>query len=125
MIDFADVCAKRLRELGYADAKCRRLLDVSKGGIAIRRMPTSTIRTYYDGSQDLAVVAQVVVARESELQAIEEIDDIALRLPDMDLSSENGSYRLSSAAVYTAPQELDSTQGVSVWEMRIRAEITT
>lgn len=125
MIDFADVCAKRIRELGYSDAKIRRLVDVSKGGIAVRRMPTTTIREYFDGSQDLSVVIQVVVARESELQTIEEIDDIAYKLPDMDLSSENGSYSLSSTALYTAPQELDNTQGVSIWEMRIRAEITT
>lgn len=125
MIDFADVCAKRIRELGYQDAKTRRLIDIHDGGIAVRRMPTTTITTYYDGSQDLFVVVQVVVARESELQAIQEIDDIATRLPEMDLSSENGSYKFSSAALYTAPQELDNTENVSVWEARIRAEVTT
>lgn len=125
MIDFADVCVKRIHELGYEDAKIRRLIDVHEGGIAVRRMPTTTITSYFDGSQDLSVVVQIVVARESELQTIEEIDDIAMRLPDMDLSSDNGSYKISSASLYTAPQELDNTEGVSVWETRIRAEVTT
>lgn len=125
MIDFADVCVKRIRELGYKDAKIRRLIDIHKGGIAVRRMPTTTVTTYFDGSKELSVVVQVVVARASELQTIEEIDDIAMSLPEMDLSSENGSYKLSSASLYTAPQELDNTENVSVWETRIRAEITT
>lgn len=124
MIDFAEVCARRIREMGYADARPRRLVDVSRGGIAVRRMPATTVAEYFDGSRDLQVVAQVVVARESELQAIEEISDIAERLPSLDLSSENGSYRVTSASLYTPPQELDNTKGASVWEARVRAEIT-
>jgi hypothetical protein len=124
MIDFADVCVKRIKELGYTDAKIRRLVDISKGGIAVRRMPTTTITRYYDGSEDQQIVVQVIVARESELQTIDEIEEIAQKLPEMNLESESGSYRLTSAELYTAPQELDYTEGVSVWEMRIRAFIT-
>ncbi len=124
MIDFADVCVERIKELGYTDAKIRRLADISKGGIAVRRMPTTTVTKYYDGSEDQQLVVQVIVARESELQTIDEIDDISQRLPEMNLESQNGSYHLTSAELYTAPQELDYTEGVSVWETRIRAFIT-
>lgn len=124
MIDFADVVVERIKEIGYIDAKIRRLADINKGGIAVRRMPTTTITQYYDGSADQQVVVQVIVARESELQTIDEIEDIAQRLPEMNLESKNGTYRLTSAELYTAPQELDYTEGVSVWETRLRAFIT-
>ena len=42
----------------------------------------------------------------------------------LDLRSANGSYRLTSAQVYTEPQEL-SQGSVTVWECRIKATVTT
>ena len=125
-IDLADVAAKRLREAGYADAGVKRLADVQEGGIAVRRVPSATTGAYFDGSRNVAYLFQVVVARESERQAIDECCEIAGMLAHADLASENGTYRLTSAEVYSEPQELELTDsGMTVWECRIKASITT
>ncbi len=124
MIDFVDVCAKRIQEMGFKDAKTRKLSDISEGGIAVRRLPSTTLASYYDGTKVIAAIAQVVIARESERQAIEEAEEIAAELIEKDLSSENNSYSLSSVDVYTFPQPLEVNNKVSVWEFKIRAEIT-
>lgn len=122
-IDFCDVLAARLREAGYEDARVRRLENVSRGGIAVRRMPSTTAGEYYGGGRSVSYVAQVVVARESEARAIDECCAIAGMLRDLDLRSANGSYGLSAARVYTEPQEL--YQGaVTAWEFRVQADIT-
>jgi hypothetical protein len=123
-IDFIDVLALRLREAGLTDAKVARLADVSNGGVAVRRMPSTTTAEGYDGSRFISLVCQVVVARESELQAIEECQAVANMARGLDLRSLNGSYRLTSAQVYTEPQEL-SQGAVTIWECRIIATITT
>lgn len=126
MIDLVDVAAKRLRERGYADASVKRIAEIGGGGIAVRRIPATTTGTYYDGSRDVAYLFQVVVARESERDAIDGCCSIADLLPRLDLSSENGSYLLTSVEVYTEPQELELTDsGQTVWECRFRASITT
>lgn len=125
-IDLADVAAKRLREAGYADAGVKRLADVSGGGIAVRRLPATATGYYYNGSRDVAYLIQVIVARESERRAIDECCNIADMLPRLDLASENGTYLITSASVYTEPQELGLNEnGMTVWECRIRASITT
>lgn len=121
MIDLPDVLAKRLREAGFGDAKTRKLSDVSKGGIAVRRYPSTTRARYYDGSRDVAYVVQVVVARESEEQAIEECEAIARIVPTLDLRSENGSYDMTSCDAYTDPQEITT----GTWEAKFQASITT
>lgn len=121
-IDLADVLAKRLRESGYEDARVRRLDAVKDGGIAVRRMPSTCDATYYGGGRSLQYVVQVVVSRESELDAIDDCCAIAGMAPDLDLASENGSYALTSIEVYTEPQELESVP-LSVWETRLRANI--
>lgn len=123
-IDFADVLALRLREAGLADAKVARLADVAEGGVAVRRMPSTTTAECYDGTRTVELVCQVAVARESELQAIEECQAAADMARALDLRSLNGSYRLTSAQVYTEPQEL-SQGSVTVWECRIKATATT
>lgn len=122
-IDLAEVLAKRLREKGYKDARVRRLSSIKKGGIAVRRMPSTTTDRYFTGERSIQYVVQIVVARESELQAIDECTDIANLCENLDLKSENGSYALTSVEVYTEPQELE-TGAVSVWETRIMARIT-
>lgn len=125
-IDLADVAAKRLREAGYADAGVKRLADVSDGGIAVRRLPATATGCYFNGARDIAYLIQVIVAREPERQAIDECCEIADLLPRVDLESENGTYRLTSASVYTEPQELGLNEnGMTVWECRIKAIITT
>ncbi|MEG2934755.1 MAG: minor capsid protein [Gordonibacter sp.] len=125
-IDLVDVAAKRLREAGYKDADVKRLADVSDGGIAVRRVPATTTGTYYDGTRNVSYLFQVAVARESERQAIDECCDIAELLTHADLASENGTYRLTSTEVYTDPQELELTDsGITVWECRFKAIITT
>lgn len=121
-IDLADVLARRLREAGYEDARVRRLDAVKDGGIAVRRMPSTCDATYYGGGRSMQYVVQVVVARESELDAIDDCCAIAGMAPDLDLASENGSYALTSIEVYTEPQELESVP-LSVWETRLRANI--
>lgn len=121
-IDLADVLAKRLREAGYDDAKVRKLDAVKDGGIAVRRMPSTCDATYYGGGRSLQYVVQVVVARESELEAIDQCCAIAEMAPELDLASDNGSYGLTSIEVYTEPQELES-EPLSVWETRLRANI--
>lgn len=123
-IDFADVLALRLREAGLADAKVARLSDVSRGGVAVRRMPSTVTAEGFDGARCIDLVCQVAVARESELQAIEECQAVADMARTLDLRSANGSYRLTSAQVYTEPQEL-SQGSVTVWECRIKATVTT
>ena len=122
-IDFADVLAARLREAGLADARVARLEDVSEGGVAVRRMPSTTTAERFDGSRDVDLVCQVVIARESELRAIEECQAVADAARSLDLRSLNGSYRLTSAQVYTEPQEL-SQGSVTAWECRIKAAVT-
>lgn len=124
MIDFADVLAKRIREIGYKDAKTRKLTDISKGGIAVRRVSQAVINSYFDGEEDMELITQVVVARESELQAIEECEDIAQKVLLADLESENNSYRLTSVEIYTHPQELTTQSSVAIWQFRVRAEVT-
>ena len=121
-IDLADVLARRLRDAGYRDASVRKLDSVKDGGIAVRRMPSMCDATYYGGGRSLQYVVQVVVARESELEAIDQCCAIAGMTPDLDLESENGSYGLTSIEVYTEPQELESSP-LSVWETRLRANI--
>lgn len=124
-VDIVDVAAKRLREAGYPDAGTKRLSEVSTGGIAVRRIPATTTGIYYDGSRDVAYLFQVVVVRESERQAIDECCNISERLPHMDLTSENGTYLITSTSIYTDPQELSLTDGgLSVWEVRFKATIT-
>lgn len=122
-IDFAEVFAKRLREAGYKDARLRRLSSIKKGGIAVRRMPSTTTDRYFSGERSIQYVVQIAVARESEPQAIDECSDIANLADALDLKSENGSYTLTSVEVYTEPQELE-TGAVSVWETRIMARLT-
>lgn len=123
-IDFADVLALRLREAGLADAKVARLSDVSRGGVAVRRMPSTVTAEGFDGARCIDLVCQVAVARESELQAVEECQAVADMARTLDLRSQNSSYRLTSAQVYTEPQEL-SQGSVTVWECRIKATVTT
>lgn len=122
-IDLADVFTKKLREAGYKDARVRRLSDIKHGGIAVRRMPSTATARYYNGGRSLQYVIQVVVARESEIQAIDECCAIANLAENLDLDSENGSYTYTSIEVYTEPQELE-TGAVSVWETRLQAAIT-
>lgn len=122
-IDLADVFAKKLREAGYTDARVRRLADIKKGGIAVRRMPSTTTARYFTGERSIQYVIQVVVARESEVAAIDECSAIASMADGLNLRSDNGSYDFTSAEVYTEPQELESG-AVSVWETRIMAIIT-
>lgn len=125
-IDLVDVAAKRIREAGYHDAGVKRIADLSSGGIAVRRLPATSTGSYYDGSREIAYLFQVVVARESERRAIDECCGIASMLPNLDLSSENGTYLLTSVSVYTEPQEIElSGNGNAVWECRFKALVTT
>lgn len=121
MVDLPDVLAERLRDVGYKDAKTRRLSDISKGGIAIRRIPSATTSSYYDGSRAIAYLVQVVVARQSEVKAIEEIEDIAALVPSFDLRSKNGSYTITSCEIYSEPAEIKT----GTWEVKFKASITT
>lgn len=120
MIDLPDVLARKLRDHGY-DAKTRKLADISKGGIAVRRIPSTTIARNYDGTREIAYLTQVVVSREDEMVAIDEIEAITELVPTLDLASDNGSYKLTSTEVYTDPNELQT----GVWEVRFRSLITT
>ncbi len=126
-IDIVDVASKRLKAKGYEGVGVKRLSDVSeKGGIAVRRIPSTTTGSYFDGARDVAYLFQVIVARESEVEAIDECCEIGDTLPTMDLASENGTYRITSVAVYTDPQELELSEGgFYVWEVRFKAIITT
>ena len=119
------MAAKRLREAGFADASTRKLAELKRGGIAVRRLPYTVIDSYFDGTRCLAYPIQVVVAREGELQAIDECCAIADLLPMADLRSENGTYRITSCEVYTEPQELEMEGYPAVWECRLRAFIET
>ena len=125
MIDLADVVAKKLQAAGYTDAKTRKLDDLKGGGIAVRRIPSTKTADYYTGQRQIAYLFQVVVARQSEAQAIDECDSIAALLPTLDLSSENGSYLFTSCEVYTETQELEYPGFPYVYECRMRANITT
>lgn len=122
-MDFADVLALRLREAGLEDARVARLDGVNEGGVAVRRMPSTVTAEGFDGARCVDLVCQVVVARESELQAIEECQAVADMARSLDLRSLNGSYRLTSAQVYTEPQEL-SQGATTAWECRIKAAVT-
>lgn len=126
-IDLPDVAAAALRSAGYADARTARIADIANtGGIAVRRIPATVTGRYYDGSLDVSYLFQVVVARESERDAMDECCEIADLLPKLALASGNGSYRLTSVETYTEPQEVELTgSGTHVWEARFKAVLTT
>lgn len=124
-IDLVDVLAERLREAGFDDAGVRRLADLDRGGIAVRRIPSTTTATYYDGFRSVDYLCQVVVARESEAAAIDECAEIAQTVPTLDLTSQNGSYRLTSVGIYSDPQEISQPEdGIHVWAVRFKAIMT-
>ena len=124
-IDFADVLAMRLREAGYADASCRQLSCLKDGGISVRRLPATTTAEYYDGRRRLSYPVQVAVARESELQAMDECCAIAELVSSLDLASRNGTYVLTGAGIYTEPQALEVSGLPYVWQCRVAADLTT
>ena len=124
-IDLPDVLAERLREAGYEDASVRALDELKAGGIAVRRVPSTTTARHFDGRRDVTFLVQVVVARERELEAIDQCSAIAELAPALDLSSANGTYSLTSVDVYTDPQELETDVFPYVWEVRLQALITT
>jgi hypothetical protein len=124
-IDLPDVLAARLRDAGYDDAGVRALDELKGGGIAVRRVPSTTTARHFDGRRDVTYLVQVVVARERELDAVDQCAAIAELVPTLDLPSANGTYSLTSVDVYTDPRELEATGFPYVWEVRFQALITT
>jgi hypothetical protein len=125
MIDLPDIIAKRLHDAGFADAKVQPIARIKDGGICVRRVPSTTTGRAFDGNRNIDYLVQVVVARESEYDCIEEIEQVATIIPHTDLASENGSYTLTSCDIYTDPAELELTGYPYVWTVRFKALLTT
>lgn len=125
VIDLAEVVTHRIHDMGYDDAKIRRIADITKGGIAVIRGRSVPENTYFDGSRDLMFPIRIVVSREKYADALKVASKIADKMPNADLSSENGSYRLTSSAVDSQPQEIDQMNGCHIFELNINCQITT
>lgn len=123
-IDLPDILAKRLREFGF-DAQVKRLADADNGGMVIRALPATIRARYYNGPVDMQYLVQVIAVRESEEQARQEIDEIAWIAPSLDLTSENGSYSITSVDIYSLPQETRPPErGYYTWDVVLEAIIT-
>lgn len=126
MIDLPDVLMERLQELGYEDAQYKRLADADDGGIVVRGLPATIRARYYNGPVDMQFLVQVIAVRESEEEAQTIIDNIAWTVPDLDLSSKNGSYSLTSVDIYSTPTETRPPErGYYTWDVVFEASITT
>lgn len=125
MVDLPDVLASRLREAGY-DAQVKRLDDADNGGLVIRRLPAVVSARYLDGTLDVRYMVQIIAVCESEAESQEIIDRLAYLVPNLDLASENGSYRFTSIDIYSAPTETRPPErGYYAWDVVFEAVITT
>lgn len=127
MIDLVDVAEKRIEEAGYGDTYFRRLDSAAKReGIVIRRLPATVTGRYYDGRKDVRYYVQIIIKRRSEEQAMDECEAIANLLEHSDLSSDNGSYTITSCIVDSEPQELELNEAnMHAWKTVLAASITT
>lgn len=125
MIDLVDRARDFLAAKGY-EAHVKRLDSFTgKEGIVLRRVPSTVTGRYFDGTESVSCIYQVIVRRRSERQAMEECCDIAALLKDAWLGSGNGSYAFVGQEVYTEPQELALDEaGFFAWEVRLEASIT-
>lgn len=127
MIDLVDAVEKAIRDAGYGDTYFRRLDSATRReGIVIRRLPATVTGRYYDGRKDVRYYVQIVVKLRSEERAMGECEAIADLLEHADLSSEAGTYDITSCTVDTEPQELELNEAnMHAWKTVIAASITT
>lgn len=127
MIGLIDVAEKRIRDAGFGKTYFRRLDSSAKReGIVIRVLPATTLGRYFDGSRDVRYYFQIIVKRRSEERAMNECDAIADLLERADLSSEDGSYSVTSCVVDSEPQELELNESnMYAWKVVLMASITT
>jgi len=124
-LDLCDVMVQRLKEHGYKDAATRRIDELKAGGIAVRRLPSTRLASYFDGRRDMDAIVLVAVARQREEAAMDECEEIAALVPTLDLASANGSYEITSCDIHTPPREMAFAGGPTVWAVQFRAAITT
>lgn len=127
MIDLMDVMEERIKTAGYGETYFRRLDSAAKReGIVIRRLPATVTGRYYDRRKDVRYYVQIVVKRRNEELAMGECEAIADLLESADLTSENGSYSITSCVVDSEPQELELNEAnMHAWKTVFVATMTT
>ena len=126
-IDICERARDALSAAGLKGASVKRLDALTgRGGIVVRLMPSTTQRTYYNGSRDVLCYFQVVSKRRDPLQAMNDCQAAEETVPMADLASRNGSYEISGPAeVDSVAQEVAvGHDGMHVWAVRFRASIT-
>lgn len=123
MIDVIDRAADALEAVGISPVLVRPLASKEEG-VTIRKAPSTVVQTYMDGQQDVSYLMTVYSRHESESKAIEECELAADVLREADLSSDNGSYSITSVEVYSDVTDISHEDGLHTWAVGIRANIT-
>lgn len=126
-IDICERARDALAAAGMDDVHVRRL-DALTGreGVVVRLMPSRTVRSYYDGTRDVACTFQALAKYRDALRAMNAVDEVAEVLRHADLSSANGSYSLAGQPEQQGyPEEVAVAEdGMHVWAARFSADIT-
>lgn len=122
-LDLTQVIAKRIEDagLGKAYTKQPNAKKVSESIVVILGAPTRE-NFYFDGSRDVIQMVSVYVKRREEDAAASIADKVGDVLREADLTSENGSYELTSAITFTAHPFAFDPSGFFIWA--IEAEIS-
>ena len=124
-IDLMERAQDALVEAGFPNVKLRPLAK-DEQGLSLRRDPSTVIRTYMNGVQEVQFVIAVYARFEDEAEAIEAADLASRTLRFANLASKNGSYTVTGATEYSGVTEAETHTGpLSTYVVGVRVDITT
>lgn len=124
-IDLMERAKDALLTVGFPNVKLRPL-GKDEEGISLRRDPSTVIRTYMNGVQDVQFVIAIYARFEDESDAIDACELASRALRQADLSSHNGSYEVTGVREYSGVTEAESHTGSkSTFVVGVCVDITT
>lgn len=103
-----------------------RPLPAGEEGVVIRPVPPTTVKTYMDGTQQVAYLMDVYCRFEGEDRAIDAAYVASQALQADGLPSANGSYQCSGVTEYSGAVMAEEPRGdLFTYSVGMRADITT
>ena len=124
-IDLLERCKDALLAAGFPAVKLRPLTG-NKEGVSLRRDPSTVVQTYMNGVKDVQFILSIYARYEDEGKAADACDLASRVLERADLSSQNGSYDVTSVREYSGVRQAEIPTGaLNTYVVGMRIDITT
>ena len=123
-LDLMDRCKDALESQGFPCVLLRPLVK-NEEGVSLRRDPSTTVKSYMDGTKDVQFILSIYARYKDEGMAADTCDLASITLQRADLASINGSYDVSSVREYSGVRQAEVPTGeLNTYVVGMRIDIT-